>query len=75
MEQGALPWRATSFSDEDSGLKMEDDRAYGGYLPSSILHLRLVIASWCNSSMSGFDPVGPGANPGEVAKQFRSVVK
>ena len=26
-----------------------------------------IFASWCNRSMSGFDPVGPGANPGEAA--------
>ena len=27
-------------------------------------------ASWCNSSMLGFDPYGLGANPSEAAKQF-----
>jgi hypothetical protein len=25
------------------------------------------FASWCNSSMPGFDPVGLGANPSEAA--------
>lgn len=31
-------------------------------------------ASWCNRSMSGFDPVGPGANPGEAANIDKSSV-
>ena len=34
-----------------------------------------LFASWCNSSMPGFDPDGLGANPSEAANRFRSVVK
>ena len=34
-----------------------------------------LFASWCNSSMPGFDPDGLGANPSEAANLFRSVVK
>ena len=30
------------------------------------------VASWCNRSIPGFDPDGPGANPGEAANFGRS---
>ena len=47
--------------------------AYGAHLfrtPHS--EFRVSSASWCNSSMPGFDPDGLGANPSEAANVGRS---
>ena len=46
-----------------------------GHLSGSELRMAgHFLALWCNSSMTGFDPDGLGANPSEAAN-FRLVVK
>src|SRR6266702_6042484 len=53
------------------GCRAEARSAQAGFLAGDGLQLgKPILASWCNSSMPGFDPDGLGANPSEASKQF-----
>ncbi len=66
QNRARYPGRPPAFANEDGVLKIEDGNMCIRYPLPSIFHPRFNNASWCNSSISGFDPDGLGATPSEA---------